>query len=65
VPADRRNASHDTTTDAWVAELERLSAVAVASARENYKLMAAEKQNLWGPKKYEAAGVELINVVTP
>lgn len=48
-----------------MAELERLSAVAVATARENYKLMAAEKQNLWGPKKYEAAGVELINVVTP
>jgi hypothetical protein len=54
-----------TTVDDWITELQRLSAVAVVTARENYKLMAAEKQNLWGPKKYETAGVELINLDAP
>jgi hypothetical protein len=53
-----------TTVDAWLIELERLSAVAVVTARENYRLMAAEKQNLWGPEKYVAAGVDLIQVTT-
>ena len=52
-----------TTLDGWLVELERLSAVAVVTARENYRLMSAEKQNLWGPQKYEAAGVELLDVV--
>ena len=47
------------SVDAWVIELRRLSAVAVVTARENYRLMSAEKQNVWGPDKYEAAGVEL------
>jgi hypothetical protein len=47
------------SVDAWVIELRRLSAVAVVTARENYRLMSAEKQNVWGPAKYEAAGVAL------
>jgi hypothetical protein len=51
-----------TTVEAWVTELRRLSAVAVVTARENYKLMAAENQNVWGPPKYAAAGVELLDV---
>jgi hypothetical protein len=50
------------TVDGWVIELRRLSAVAVVTARENYRLMSAEKQNLWGPEKYQAAGVELVEV---
>jgi hypothetical protein len=52
-----------TTVEAWVTELRRLSVVAIVTARENYKLMGAEKQKLWGRKKYEAAGVELIDGV--
>jgi hypothetical protein len=51
-----------TSVDAWVDELRRLSAVAVGTARENYKLMAAEKQNLWGPAKCEYASVQLFSV---
>ena len=50
------------SVEAWVDELRRLSAVAVVTARENYRLMSAEKQNLWGLAKYEAAGVELIRI---
>ena len=49
-----------TTVEAWVIELTRVSAVAVVTARENYKLMAAERQDIWGLAKYKAAGVELI-----
>ncbi|RKQ86067.1 hypothetical protein C8N24_4076 [Solirubrobacter pauli] len=53
-----------TSVEAWVDELRRLSAVAVVTALENYRLMAAEKKNLWGPDKYAASGVELIEVAT-
>lgn len=52
------------TVDDWTLELRRLSAVAVVTASENYKLMSAENQNLWGPEKYKAAGVELVEVGT-
>ncbi len=51
-----------TSVEAWVDELRRLSQVAVVTARENYRLMSAEKQNLWGFAKYEAAGVELLEI---
>ena len=44
-------------------ELERVSAVAVVTARENYRLMAVEKQGIWGLEKYETAGIELITVI--
>ena len=54
---------HSTTTvEGWVAELDRLSAVAVVTARENYRLMSAEKRGIWSPDKYAEPGVALITV---
>lgn len=61
-PLTEETLRQTTTVEAWLTELRRLSAVAVVTARENYRLMAAEKQNLWGPAKYAASGVELIEI---